>query len=181
MSNKNVFRWWWSWESEKIERWIEAQEIQGWHLVQVKSNLLRFQFAKGSPRTIRYVFDYQHDVDEDYKQLYEDAGWEQMYAKNNWYLWRKSYLADHPEQRPEIYSDVDSIVQRNNRIKTTLLTVGLVLIPILIMNMMLQPMWQIRTTILVVYLLIFALFLYGITRLNAQNRRLQEKSTSLKQ
>lgn len=180
MNNKKVFRWWWSWESEKIEKWIEAQEGQGWNLVKVKSNLMRFQFVKGSPRTMRYVFDYQNNVDIDYKQLYEDAGWEQVYAKDNWYLWRKSYPADQPELRPEIYSDVDSIIQRNNRIKKTLITVGLVLIPILIMNMVVQPMWQIRTSILVVYLLIFILFLYGVNRLATQNRRLQGKSKSLK-
>jgi len=179
MNNKKVFRWWWSWESEKMEKWIEAQELQGWHLVKVKSNLMRFQFVKGSPHTMRYVFDYQHEVDADYQQLYEDAGWEQMYAKNNWYLWRTSYPADQPEQRPEIYYDVESIIQRNNRIKKTLITVGLVLVPILIMNMLLQSMWQIRMSILVVYLLIFALFLYGANRLQAQNRRLQGKSNSL--
>ncbi|MFD1885942.1 DUF2812 domain-containing protein [Paenibacillus wenxiniae] len=178
-STKRVFRWWWIWQSEKMEEWIEAQEQQGWHLVKVKPSLMTFYFEKGNPRTIRYVFDYQNKVNEDYTALYEDAGWERLNnGRNNWYLWRKSYPADQPDARPEIYSDIESVIQRNDRMKKTLITVGLILVPILVINMIAQQLWQVRLALIVSYALTWLIFVYGINRLGAQNRRLRSRSIS---
>ncbi len=182
MNKKTIFRWWWIWQYEKMEQWLEAQEKQGWQLVGAGWNLLKFQFEQGAPRTIRYVFDYQNKADEEYVELYEDAGWEAMNdgRKNGWYLWRKAYPADQPQLRPEIYSDVESMIQRNDRMKKTILTMGLLMVAILVLNMVVQYMWQVRITMLVVYLGIFILFLHGIRRINEQNRKLQDRSSSIK-
>ncbi len=178
-STKSIFRWWWIWQSEKIEEWLEEQERQGWHLMEVKPSLMRFYFQKGEPRTIRYVFDYQTEVNDDYVMLYEDAGWESLNdGKNRWYLWRKPYEANKPESRPEIYSDIDSIIQRNNRMKRTLIIVGLVLIPSMVMGITAQLLWQVRLAFIISYVFIWILFIYGISRLSAQNRKLRSRSVS---
>lgn len=29
---KTTWHWWWGWESEKIENWLEEMELAGWSL-----------------------------------------------------------------------------------------------------------------------------------------------------
>lgn len=108
---KRVFRWWVGWNVEKIERWLEAEEARGWSLSGVSVSGLRFAFTRGAARTMAYTVDYQSQVKHDYRQLFEDAGWEQVGTVAGWYFWRTPYAGS----RPEIYTDTESLIDRNRR------------------------------------------------------------------
>lgn len=171
-NRKLVTRWWSGWQTDKIESWIEKMEAEGWHLVRMSRNATRFEFVKGEPRRIRYGVDYQTTQDDGYRGLFEDAGWELTYEGAGWYVWRKAYGAD--EARPEIYSDNQSRIDRNNRMMGMLFLVSFLQLPIILINI---P--QFRSTAFVwlwiVYLLLFVFIGYGILRLASANSKLRKR------
>ena len=108
---KSVFRWWLGWNVEKIERWLEAEESEGWNLSKVGAGGVWFTFTPGPARAVAYTVDYQTQVKPDYHQLLEDAGWALVGTVAGWHFWRASYAG----ARPEIYTDTESLIDRNKR------------------------------------------------------------------
>ncbi|MBB6670359.1 DUF2812 domain-containing protein [Cohnella nanjingensis] len=167
MSNvKRVKKWWFSWDSDKIEQWIEEMEAQGWHLTAVTGNAIHFAFEKGEPRRMRYCVDYQSARNRDYIALCQDAGWELLYDKMGWYVWRMPYT----DTRPELYSDVDSLMDRNKRLIAMMATLTFAQIPIIVALFSTLNRFP---YIYLIYAALFAFFLFGIVRLNAANTRLR--------
>lgn len=105
------FRWW-GWQTEIIESWLEEKAAQGWHVVSVDCWLMRFRFVRDTPKQIRYCADYQSGPTAEYQTIFEDAGWNLVSKVGGWYIWRMEYEGD----RPQIFSDVDSLIGRNNRL-----------------------------------------------------------------
>lgn len=149
---KTVWRWWWGWHPEKIENWLEEMEQDGWHLAKVDVNYLRFKFEKGESRKISYCVDYQLNVQENYFQLFKEDDWELVDDKNvPWFIWRKPYQ----DERPHIYTDTKSLIERNNR---QMWTVGILLpVEIFIFCMVLMhgsaEIWVLAMLFLVILLL----------------------------
>ena len=44
---KTVWHWWWGWNIEKVENWLEEMEKNGWNLIKVDFTKMRFKFKKG--------------------------------------------------------------------------------------------------------------------------------------
>ena len=109
---KKIYKWWWGWNPDKIEHWLESMEANGWHLFHADMGAVRFHFEKHEPGQVRYCVDYQDKITPEYRSLFEDAGWELVYTGLGWYIWRMAYDAE----RPEIYTDSDSLISRNNRL-----------------------------------------------------------------
>ncbi len=108
---KTVWHWWTGWEIEKVENWLEKMEQAGWNLYNV-DYILRFKFEKGESRKMSYCVDYQYSVDNYYFLIFKEDGWVLMDENiAPWYIWRKSY----ENERPTIYTDTKSLVERNNR------------------------------------------------------------------
>jgi len=108
---KTVLKWWWGWNVAKIERWLESQEALGWNLVRAGGSGLLFTFVKGEPRQVAYRVDYQTKVEDDYAQIFEDAGWSLAGSGAGWYYWQQEFT----QVKPEIYTDVESLIGRNRR------------------------------------------------------------------
>ena len=62
------------WEIEKFENWLEEMEWGGWNLSKV-DYILRFKFAKGKSRKMRYCVDHQNNVENNYFELFKEDGW----------------------------------------------------------------------------------------------------------
>lgn len=122
--NDTQIRWcfWLSWLPDKVETWLEEQAAAGWHLVKADRWLNRFHFRRGEPRKVRYFVDFPARVDDEYKFIYNDAGWEHVAEAIGWHVWRAAYEGD---QRPEAFNDPEPLIERNNRI-------ALVLIPCIV-------------------------------------------------
>lgn len=106
------WRLWWGWQPEALEHWLENQEQQGYNLVGADWAAMRFQFIAGQPRLVRYCVDYQDEADESYIALFEDDSWKLAYRGLNWYIWGKVY----EKERPEIYTELKSLMDRNKRL-----------------------------------------------------------------
>lgn len=110
-NEKRIFKWWWGWNPEKIEKWLEEQEMQGWNLINISKLGLNFTFEKGRPRRMSYCIDYQPSVKEDYHQLCQDSGWILAGSGSGWYYWGQKYSGE----KPNLFSDYASLIERNRR------------------------------------------------------------------
>ena len=109
------FRWFWAWQDEKEEAWLEEMSAQGWHLVSasIPGNYL---FEKGEPHDFVYRLDFQYQSNQDreaYLQLFQDAGWELVGQMNTWYYFRK---LRQPGETPEIFTDRESKIAKYQRV-----------------------------------------------------------------
>lgn len=164
---KQVFKWWDGSQSEIITAWLERMEADGWHLVRVSWNGLRFHFEKGSSRKMSYCIDYQPKADRNYSGIFEDTGWEPIYNNTGWYIWRQSYQ----DTKPEIFTDIDSIIDRNKRLITVFTTLFCALIVILISNIVNDFILP----LLFLYIPVLSLLAISLYRLTGENKRLQAK------
>jgi hypothetical protein len=128
---KKVFKWWWPWQPEVIEDFLEGMAAQGWVLVYVRSAATSFVFEKRQPVKMRYCVDYQEKDKPEYRTLLSDAGWRFEYAASGWFIWSMAYDGE----RPAIYTDTDSLVRRNRAILGSLSAVFAALIPLWVVNL----------------------------------------------
>lgn len=95
-----------------FENWLEDMASKGWHIERVRQwSSIVMIFIKGEPKKYRYVYDMRAIVSKDYISTYEQFGWEYMGRMASANIWRMEY--EH--ERPEAFSDRDSLVSRNNR------------------------------------------------------------------
>lgn len=94
------------------ESWFEQQAAAGWHPVKVGQwSSIAMRFAKGEPKKYRYVVDMQPFPKKEYRQTYEDFGWEFVGQMASAMVWRREYQIE----RPESFSDALSRQDRNRR------------------------------------------------------------------
>lgn len=94
------------------ERWFEELAAACWHPVKIgqwSSVVMRFE--KTEPKKYRYVVDMQPVIKKDYKQTYEEFGWEYVGQMASAHVWRMLYT----DERPESFSDTPSREARNRR------------------------------------------------------------------
>lgn len=95
------------------EAWLEEMAKQGWNLDRIRQrDSLRMTFYKTQPRQYRYVFDLNAFPKADYKAAYQQFGWEFMGQMASCFIWRKEYTGE----RPESFTDQDSLIRRNKRV-----------------------------------------------------------------
>lgn len=97
---------------EDYEKWLENYEVDGWHLVKISFLGLIHYFIKDEPYKFRYCYDYQGSQKKDYEKIFSDLGWELVFYSFGSYIWRLEYI----DERPEAFSDYDSLISRNNRL-----------------------------------------------------------------
>jgi len=113
---KIVKKTFWLWQDELEETWLSDMASTGWHLVNIPK-VSHYRFRKGSTKKVRYCLDYQNvsKEDENYKNIFKDAGWEHLDSMGGWQYFRKEYYGD---EGPEIFSDKNSKLQKYYRILT---------------------------------------------------------------
>ena len=170
---KTAWHWWWGWNPEKIENWLEEKEIEGWHLLKADVAYIRFKFEKGESRKVRYCIDYQLNVQNNYFELFKEDGWELMGEKFvPWYIWRKPY----DDERPDIYTDTKSLIERNNR---QLKTVGIIVpLEIFVFYMLLEHDSGIAGALIFI-VLILAFLGYVAAQLYRYNKKLEKNEMRL--
>jgi hypothetical protein len=107
-------KWFWAWQDDKQETWLEEMSRQGLHLQAIKP-FGRYVFEQGEPREISYRLDFDKSSgkDSDYFQLIQDAGWERIAAVAGWQYWRKE---TGEGRTTEIFTDNDSKIRKYQRL-----------------------------------------------------------------
>lgn len=115
---RSVWKLFFVWQAEKEERWLEQMAREGWHLVR---GGVRFTFRQGPPAEVRYRLDYRRGLRgqlEEFKTLCRDADWEYVDRFLDWHYFRTASAA-----APELYTDVESMIDRDRRILALLVIV----------------------------------------------------------
>lgn len=122
------FRWFWAWEDDREEDWLREMSNQGNHLKSVGYPGF-YTFEEGEKKDYVYRLDYTSHVsrNDDYYNLFRDAGWFFMGEMNSWQYFRKE--ASNTKSN-EIYTDSESKIEKYKRLLYLLLGVS----PITIVN-----------------------------------------------
>ena len=96
----------------KEEAYLNEMAKQGYLLISY-SILGIYHFMKGIPQDLRYKVDYRgfrNKSDfEDYKALFEDAGWQHIYGTR--YSYNQYFIPKEGNPNEEIFSTIDSQAQ----------------------------------------------------------------------
>ena len=94
------------------ENWLERMAGEGWHINRFRPwSSIVMTFRRGNPKKYRFVYDPQVSPRKEYIATYEQFGWEYLGRMASAHFWRMEYEGE----RPEAFSDQESIVKRNRR------------------------------------------------------------------
>ncbi len=157
------YKWFWAWDDEKEENWLEAMSEKGWHLVNPGLPCV-YHFIKGEPREYSYRLDFRTGSFknlQEYLQICRDAGWEMIGRMGSWYYFRKECRG---AEKPEFFSDKDSKIQKYGR----LILIMVIFLPILLNGMRMlfrrEASWA-MTSLAFLYFIIISGWIYAMVRL----------------
>ncbi len=159
---KTVHKWFWVWEFEKEEQWLNTMAQSGWLLDKV--GFCTFHFIPCTPGeyTVRLEM---HNYDEAYLSFMQETGAEYIGRMVQWIYFRKK--VQYGEFN--IFSDLDSRIAHLNRIGKALSIIGGANLLIGLVNVF-HPAhigW--------VNLLCATLLMYALGRIHGKKESLQEK------
>ena len=117
------------------ENWLERMAAEGWHINRFRQwSSIVMTFRRGEPKRYRFVYDPQVSPRKEYIATYEQFGWEYLGRMASAHFWRMEYEGD----RPEAFSDQESIVRRNKRtIAAVSVSFSIFLITVLVVGILL--------------------------------------------
>lgn len=113
---KTVRKWFWVWDFEKEEQWLNAMAQSGWVLDRLGFCTYHFVSCEAGEYTVRLEM---REHDEDYIRFMEETGAEYVGRMVKWIFFRKK--AELGEF--DIFSDIDSRIEHLNKIGQLLLLV----------------------------------------------------------
>ena len=157
---KQVRKWFWVWEFEKEEQWLNEMAQSGWLLDGV--GFCRYEFLSCEPGTYTVRLEMRDD-DPAYLELMAETGAEYVGRMVKWIYFRK------PVERGtfDIFSDMDSRIAHLKRIARMLAIIGGANLLIGLVNHDLG--W--------INLLCAALLAYGLGRFHGKIEALQKERT----
>jgi len=109
------YRWFWPWQDEKEEAWLEEMSRTGWHLKYVHLPCV-YGFERGEPTRYSYRLDYllsDKSKFNEYLQIFQDSGWKYLGEMSNWRYWRKQAING---ETTEIFTDNQSKIKKYQRL-----------------------------------------------------------------
>jgi len=170
-----VFKWWWAWDFEIVEEWLEKMEAGGLRLVETSFNGLYFHFEKCIPTKARYCIDYQSKLTPEYMTIISDDGWKLYHIGTGWYILRKEFQ----DERPNLYNNFEGLISRNKALLTwmiVILSIELLAIGTMIWDTYRFPNISKLAVTGIVSSLILALFAFFITNLAMQISKFSKKN-----
>ena len=114
---KVIRKWFWVWNFETEERWLNTMAQSGWVLTKVGLGTYHFAPCQPGEYTIRLEM---HAADRDYLQFMQDIGAEYIGRMAQWvYFRRKAELGQF-----DLFSDLDSKIGHLKKIGRTLSIIG---------------------------------------------------------
>ncbi|HCU07750.1 MAG TPA: DUF2812 domain-containing protein, partial [Clostridiales bacterium] len=110
--------WFWVWDFEEEEDWLNEMALQGWALDSVGFATFRFVSCEPGSYTIRLEM---HGHDSDYLGFLEETGVEYLGRVFAWVYFRKKTEAG----TFDIFSDIDSKIRHLDRICKMLFVIGM--------------------------------------------------------
>jgi hypothetical protein len=117
------------------ENWLERMAVDGWLIDRFRQwSSIVMTFRRADPGKYRFVYDPQVSPREEYIDTYKQFGWEYLGRMASAHMWRMKYEGE----RPEAFSDQDSIIKRNKRtIAAVSVSFTIFLVTVLVMGALL--------------------------------------------
>jgi len=163
MERKTIRKWFWVWEFDKEEQWLNTMAQSGWVLDSV--GFCKYNFVKCEPGeyTVRLEM---HDPDDEYIAFMEETGAEYIGRMVKWIFFRKKAL-DGPF---EIFSDIDSRISQLDKISKLTAALGFANLAIGLANSF-NPV----TNVGWVNLIVCAVLMYGLGRIHSKKEVLEKE------
>ena len=157
---KTVRKWFWVWEFEKEERWLNEMALSGWALTGVGFCSYTFEKCEPGEYTIRLEM---HPSDPGYISFMEETGAVYLGRMVAWIYFRR-----RTEDGPfDIFSDIDSRIEHLRRIERVLKIIGLA-------NLLIGSLNIINYSRMgVINLLCATLLMYGLGRIQGKKEALE--------
>lgn len=162
MERKTVRKWFWIWEFEKEEQWLNAMANSGWLLDGV--GWCTFRFVACEPGTYAVRLE-MRPREEGYLDFMQETGAEYVGSVIQWNYFRRK-IEDGPF---DLFSDLDSKLTHLHRISKTLSAVGFANLAIGLINSVsvLSVGW--------INLLCATLLMYGLGRIHGKIETLEKE------
>ena len=178
MADKVQFRMFMLPEYEQEEIYLNKMAKKGYRLDKVVIPGFYF-FTKTEPENMIYKIDFNPQKDdsvEEYHQMFADYGWEYLQDMNEYSYFRK--ISDGTEE--DIYSDNASRIEMIKRILMTKMLPFMILflcivIPQFFMALFRDDMGNAGITLLILWTLVLALYVFIFTRCTIGFYRLKKK------
>lgn len=156
---KTIRKWFWVWDFDKEERWLNEMALAGWLLVNV--GLCSYTFERCEPGEYAVRLE-MHPADEAYIAFMQETGAQYIGRVIQWI-----YFSKKTEDGPfEIFSDLDSRINHLDRIARVLRVIGIANLLIGAMNVFSYSRAG------VVNLLCATLLMYGLGRIQGKKEAL---------
>ena len=157
---KTVRKWFWVWDFEKEERWLNEMAMQGWVLDGIGFAKYHFVPCEPGEYTVRLEM---HEHDEAYLGFMRETGAEYIGRMVQWiYFRRKAELGEF-----DIFSDIDSRIAHLTAIGRSLTIIGMANLAIGLTNLFSSAHlgW--------INLLCATLLMYGLGRIHGKKESLE--------
>ncbi len=161
MERKTITRWFWVWQFEKEEEWLNEMAMNGWALSGVGFCSYTFTRCEPGEYTVRLEM---HKNDEAYIQFMRDSGAEFVGRVFMWiYFRKKSEYGSF-----DVFPDIDSRVEHLSRIARFMRIVGILNLVVGLMNVG-------RSAVGAVNLLCATVLMYGLGRIEGKKEQLERE------
>jgi hypothetical protein len=168
--SRSLFKWFWAWQDHKEEEWLRSMAQQGWHLETLAAPAF-YTFTHGEPRNDVYRLDFitsRKDF-QAYLQLFQDLGWEHVGTMSGWQYFRKTCSA---EEIPEIYTDVESKIEKNRRLSGYLILFLPIWIAVMSSNIG-GPQPPLRIALMLIFAAMMLLWAFSLVRIGMRIKELR--------
>ncbi len=116
-NRKTIRKWYWVWDFEKEENWLNEMALNGWVLESVEYVTYHFVRCEPGEYSVRLEM---HPYDEEYRHFMEETGAEYVGRMMMWVYFRKK-----TDRGPfDLFSDIDSRIRHLDKIGKMLTGIG---------------------------------------------------------
>ena len=166
MERKTIRKWFWAWDFDKEEEWLENMARNGWVLDGVGFCTYHFIRTEPGEYSVRLQYLPYAEESSDYAILLEESGAERVGRIVQWVYYRKK-TTDGPFQ---LFSDLDSRIAHLDKIAKLMLIIAVANLLIGIVNSF-NPTMRIGW----INLLVASLVTYGIGRIHGKKEALEKE------
>ncbi len=176
---KRVYKTYSAWNYEKELEDLNHASEQGWQLV--KGGSFSSKFRWNPDVQYRYQLFYQMKIDDmgRFLEAFREQGWEYVNSTfNGWSYFRKLYDPLLPEEEYEIFSDMESRQEMDNRwVRIAAILVGIFAIATIIntISMIIMPKLPTLVSLLTGAVIFFMLFMAIRVMSNPMKRKYQKR------
>lgn len=127
METKTLYKWFWVWDFDKEEKWLNEMAMNGWVLNSV--GICRYTFERCEPE--EYIIRLEmRGYDENYVSFMEETGAQYIGRVFQWIYFRRNCKFG----AFDLFSDIDSRIAHLDRIHRILWIIGMLNLAVGIMN-----------------------------------------------